>query len=618
MRHRLPLILALILIGSGAVHAQPSFLRSPEFAREIVLQYRRVPAGTERFAVGVRLQVTAPWHIYANPATDPNRKATELTLKLPPGLELAAPIQYPPGVEKSYGEGQSYRVYEGPTEIVAYLRAAASLPPGPLEIPAEISYLACDDRGRCKTVTTYPFSIALEIAPPGTPLEPTGWAPATPTGPSAGPPAPSATPTAAAGTEDIALRIKERGLFLTLLFVFAMGLAINLTPCVFPLIPVTIGFFGMQAGQDRRRTFQLALAYVLGMVLMYSSLGVFAAAAGKAFGFATQSPWVNGGIAVVIAVLALSMFGLYELRPPSFVMAKSQARSGVLGALMMGLIVGIAAAPCSGPVVLGLMAFISKTGDLTLGVLLFLTLALGLGLPFLVLGMSTSLVNALPRSGPWMELTKRIFGVLMLYGALMFAKTLMPRSVYAVFSSAFWLPAGVYLLFAEPELAHSRGAKWVKTVAGALACAAGIYLLARTGLQFEHRAQAVKWPPATEAALASARQAGKPVILDFRTPACAACDELEEFTFSDPRVQEIVARYAAFQVDWNGRDPYADRLVQQYQIQGFPNVMFFAPDGREFPELRLTQFEPAEKFLQRLARYEELLKTTGAATAEAP
>src|SRR5262249_26496947 len=236
-------------------------------------------------------------------------------------------------------------------------------------------------------------------------------------------------------------------------------------------------YFGMQAQGNRQRTFALALSYALGMAVMYSCLGVAAALLGKGVGFASQS---RGGYvieAVIIGGLSLSMFGLYGLRPPEFVTNRAQARTGVLGALIMGIVVGVVAAPCSGPVVLGLTTFAAQSGNPLVGFGLFLTLALGLGLPFVLLGWFTGLASALPRSGAWTEMTKRVFGVLMMGSAVYFLGQALNRGVAGALLAGYFLAAGVFLLAGEPELASYRGVRTFKNVFGSLLAVGGVYLL---------------------------------------------------------------------------------------------------------------------------------------------
>jgi thiol:disulfide interchange protein DsbD len=205
---------------------------------------------------------------------------------------------------------------------------------------------------------------------------------------------------------------------LLLIGVFLAGLALNLTPCVFPLIPITVGFFTQQTKDREGSAFPLALAYVMGIAFTYSVLGVLAALSGAIFGSALQSPWVVGLIVVVLLSLATSMFGLWELRVPGWAQRASGGRSGIFGALIMGLVMGFVAAPCIGPFVVGLLTYVGQRGDPFLGFMLFFTLALGLGLPYLILGTFTGTVNKLPASGMWMIGVRRVFGVILIAMAL--------------------------------------------------------------------------------------------------------------------------------------------------------------------------------------------------------
>ena len=233
-------------------------------------------------------------------------------------------------------------------------------------------------------------------------------------------------PKASGASQDFGALLERRGILVVLSLLFLGGLALNLTPCVYPVIPLTVSFFGGQAHGQRRRSFALAALYVLGMATMYSGLGVAAALSGKLFGAALQSPWVLGGVAAVLIALALSMFGLYDLTMPSALVQKTGARTGAAGAYAMGMLVGIVAAPCVGPFVLGLLAFVAARQDALLGFLFFFVLSLGLGLPYLFLAAFSGRIAALPRAGFWMEGVKKIFGWILLAMAAYFVRTALP------------------------------------------------------------------------------------------------------------------------------------------------------------------------------------------------
>lgn len=283
--------------------------------------------------------------------------------------------------------------------------------------------------------------------------------------------------------------LQNASLGLQLLLVFVGGLLLNLTPCVYPMIPITVGYFGAQSEGRISKTFVLALFYVLGLALVYSALGIFAALTGSLFGSLMQSSWVVGGVAVVLLLFSLSMFGLFTIQPPQALMSRSGAKKGVLGALSMGALLGIVAAPCVGPVVAALLAYVGTRQNVVLGFALFFVLSLGLGLPYLLLGTFSGSIKSIPRSGPWMERLKKIFAVPILIAALYFG----------------------YLALKPPTSGH--------------------------------------WPDVTAQALEQARREKRPVVLDFRADWCLPCLKMEKDIFSKPEVHEAAEDTMLLQVD---------------------------------------------------------------------
>ena len=219
----------------------------------------------------------------------------------------------------------------------------------------------------------------------------------------------------------------DRGIFVTLLLVFLGGLALNLTPCVYPMIPITISYFGGQSQGKKGSLVAHACLYVIGMAVTYSVLGVFAAMTGSLFGTALQYPPVLIGIALVMVLLALSMFDVYEFRMPAFLnRLAGGSQKGFAGTFLMGLTVGIVAAPCIGPFVLGLLTYVGNKGNAFLGFVLFFVLALGMGVPFIVLGVFSGSIKKLPRSGAWMVWVRKVFGFILLAMAVYFLEPLFP------------------------------------------------------------------------------------------------------------------------------------------------------------------------------------------------
>ncbi len=244
-------------------------------------------------------------------------------------------------------------------------------------------------------------------------------------------------------------RLASTGLPLQILLVFLAGLALNLTPCIYPLIPITIGFFSQQAKDHPGGTFGLAIAYVLGISVTYSVLGVAAALGGQILGSLLQSPIVIGLIVIVLLALALSMFGLWEFGVPGWATKVSGGRGGYLGSLLMGLMVGVVAAPCIGPFVLGLVTYVGQRGNPLLGFILFFSLSMGLGLPYLLLGTFAGAVNKMPASGMWMIGVRKIFGILLVALAAYFGAPLLPPAIANWIMATILVVGGAYLLLVE-------------------------------------------------------------------------------------------------------------------------------------------------------------------------
>lgn len=220
----------------------------------------------------------------------------------------------------------------------------------------------------------------------------------------------------------------EQGLWGVLLLVFIAGLLSSLTPCVYPLIPITIGIFGARQASSKLHGFLLSLTYVFGIALTYAIMGVIAASVGTVFGSAMQNPWLLGGIAVLFFALGLSSLGVFDFRLPGGLQNKLGQAGGVGfgGAFVMGLVAGIIAAPCVGPIVAGILLYVAGQQDMVLGFVLLLVYALGMGVLFLVLGTFSSLLNKLPRAGTWMEGVKTLFGIVFIAMAIYYLRFLIP------------------------------------------------------------------------------------------------------------------------------------------------------------------------------------------------
>lgn len=576
----------------------------------------RIPAGGGAVAV-IEITVQPGWHVNANPPSPDYMIPTEVTIEAAGGVS-AGKGEYPAAVPLKVGFEQTPISTFGGTLVVRLpLSAAGDAPHGPRAMKGAVSFQACNDQ-LCLTPASVPFDLKVEVtgealggagAPPGGGPGAAAGSGATPgatPGSGAAPPpgsgfatAPPAGGARAAALDNPLARAFDRGglaAFLAFLGIFGTGLALNLTPCVYPMLGVTLSIFGARRAAPPLQVFGLALTYVLGMAAMYTTLGVAAALTGGLFGSALQNPLVSVGIGVLMIALALSMFGLYQLQPPPALLAKlgGANATSALGVFLSGLVVGVFAAPCIGPPVVALLALVGARGDPWFGFAVFFTLSLGLGSPYLVLGTFSNLLRRLPRSGEWMVWVEHALGVILLgvglfYGMLGIA----PKRAGWVLPVVL-VAGGVYLGFLEKSGNARRGFRWMKRVAGTAAVAAGLFIVISTptrGIVFR------------EGSLEAVRAAlghGRPVLVDFTADWCVACHELERATFTHPTVIEVARGFDAYRVDLTRfNSPESEAWRREYGIAGLPTVVFLTPDGREVREARVEGFVPATAFAER-------------------
>ena len=391
----------------------------------------------------------------------------------------------------------------------------------------------------------------------------------------------------------------------TLLGIFAGGIALNLTPCIYPLIPITVSYFGGQRAESQQKLIIHGACYIGGLAITNSVLGVIAALTGGMFGSLLQHPVVLAAVAAVLIFFATSLFGLWEIRLPyALSQAASKTYSGYLGSLFMGLTLGVVASACIGPFILGLLTWVATIGNLWIAFLIFFTLSLGLGLPLFFLALFSGQLSKLPRSGEWMQWVKKLLGWILVGMAAYFVQPLLPQTAKVFLLAAVALAAALHLGWIDRSRAEFRGFEWLRVAAATMGLIMATVLIG----SWLMRGPGVAWQPYSQGLLVEARKLKKPVILDFYANWCAPCRELDEVTFHHPEiVKQAKNDFIMIKVDLTRKgNPVYEDLLRQYDVKGVPTIVFLDPQGKERPNLRLVDFLPSDQFLVHMA---EIKKT---------
>ncbi len=580
MKKYFNMIVALMLLIS-TINAQFGF--DTEYVKtKAFSSFDKVQPNSE-IKIAIELDILEHYHINSNKPKDEFLIPTELIIK----SENAhvSSVLYPEAKDVTFSfSDEKVSVYDGKEFIGAVLKISESAQVGIIEIPIEISYQACNDQS-CMAPTSAYDTLRIEVVDNSTPINEVNQEIFSKLDISY---TPSETKIE---TDDdgIASTLESSGLLLSLLFVFLGGLALNLTPCVYPLIPITIGYFGGQSEGKTSKLFVLGVLYVLGMALTYSVVGVVTALSGAIFGALLQNPIVIVVIAAVFVVLALSMFGLYEIKAPDALVAKAGgARSGIFGAFFMGLTMGVVAAPCIGPFVLGLVTYVAAKGDVFYGFIMFFALAIGMGVPYLFLAMFSGRIKSLPRAGFWMDGVRHIFGFILIAMAIYFVNPILPKVVAYYLLPIFLIGAGIYMLFIDKLANDVKGYRIFKSLFSVIIIVVASWML------WPVEKSAPNWEKYSDKTYDDALQNHDKMIIDFYADWCIPCKELDALTFSDANVISSLSDFKSLKVDMTNSSDVTEQIREKFKIVGMPTILFIDSKGNEVH--RLTGFINAVEF----------------------
>jgi thiol:disulfide interchange protein DsbD len=592
-------IFALLLSFSLHGNALAQDLLDPALAFKFSAQ--AVDAGT----LEVRYQIANGYYLYR----DKFKFAVE-----PAGVKLGEP-QFPRGDvhnDEFFGKVETYRK-ELRIRLPLMRDAAAT------QLKLAVTSQGCADVGVCYVPQVQTVEIKLAALAPASGASGSGAAP-TPFAEAARAPASPGV----LGDEARFERLLASGsLWLIAAAFFGAGILLTFTPCVLPMIPILSGIIvGEGRNATRTRAFTLSFAYVLGMSVTYTAIGIGAALSGSLLSAALQNPWVLSAFAAVFVLLSLSMFGFYELQLPSGFHAKitetsNRLKGGHLGAVvLMGIFSAAIVSPCVAAPLAGALLYISQTRDVVLGGIALFAMSIGMGVPLILVGVFEGAF--LPKSGHWMRSVKHFFGALLLAVAIWIVSPVLPPAAQMLAWAALLVGSAMVLRAIDPLPPEAgtaarlwKGVGFLALLAGA-ALAIGAFAGSRDVLRplaglmagGEREAQEVRFTRVRNLAELEAKlpAAGKPVMLDFYADWCVSCKEMEAFTFTDPQVKARLEGMLLLQADVTANSSEDKALLKRFSLFGPPGIIFFDRQGKEIQGLRVIGYQSADVFLASLNR----------------
>ena len=564
-------------------------------------------------ALELRFEVASGYHLYRE----------RITIELESGTAKLAPVVLPAGkVEFDETFQKNVETLRDAVVIALPLAAVGG------DFRVRVDYQGCADRGLCYS----PQTSFIDAHVSNGRIERAVWRvddsmPSTASPSAAAPAVTMAAATVAPVSETARVESAlKSGSLLTIAGVFLLaGLLLAFTPCVLPMVPILSSIIvGQGAPVSRVRGFTMALAYSLGMALVYTAFGVVAGLLGEGLAAALQNPWVLGAFALMLATLSLSMFGVFELQMPSFIQSRITETSGRLpggkfaGVFVMGGLSALIVGPCVAAPLAGALVFISQTKDVVIGGLALFSLAMGMSVPLLLVGVSAG--SLLPKAGGWMEGVKTFFGVMLLGVALWIVSPVLPGWALMIVIGAGLLVGAVYLrLFdraSEGASGRQRLSQGLALVLAVLGTTQVVGALSGGDNPLQPLRHFVRAGEAASVAAnktsdfrrvrnvaeldAILKTAGRPVLLDFYADWCVSCKEMEHLTFSDPEVRKRMSAAVMLQADVTANTADDKALLKRFGLFGPPGILFFDASSKELADARVIGFLPPKRFVASL------------------
>jgi thioredoxin:protein disulfide reductase len=593
----------LCLNSALTAHAATDFL---EPAQAFKGEARVIDANT----VALRIAVAPDYHLY--------RERMAIALEGGTNAASLGKVEIPVGkteFDETFQKDVEVLRGEVLVRVPVVLAASASN----ADFRLNVSYQGCADKGLC-----YPPQMAVvNVGTKAGAVQSVAWLGEEAAAVAAAPNVTSAPAVAPVVTDSNSVQTAlKSGNLLTIASVFLVaGLLLAFTPCVLPMVPILSSIIvGQGAPVSRLRGFSMALAYSLGMALVYTAFGVVAGLLGEGLAAALQNPWVLGAFALMLATLSLSMFGVFDLQMPSFIQNRLTVTSNMLpggnfvGVFVMGGLSALIVGPCVAAPLAGALVFISQTKNVVIGGLALFSLAMGMSVPLLLVGVSAG--SLLPRAGAWMVGVKTFFGVMLLAVALWIVSPVLPGAAVMLILGAGLLVGAVYLKLFDRLNENANGSQrlgkgvalmlavlgttqWVGALSGGDNLLQPLRHLARGGdgiATASTKASDFRRIKTTAELDTALNTAGRPVVLDFYADWCVSCKEMEHLTFSDPEVKSRMSNALLLQADVTANTPEDKALLKRYGLFGPPGILFFNHQGQEHAQARVIGYVPPVKF----------------------